>query len=119
MCRVATILELRRRSAAGIYAVCYRRGRPCRVERLRDGLIVESPTPSQRRDAPSHPAPCVELAAGGGLATVHHMNLGLVAGYLSLDGVYRLPSGDVAAVYGADVVGLGQPPCKEGSAALD
>jgi hypothetical protein len=39
---------------------------------------------------------------------VHHANLGLVAAFVALEGVYLLPSGDVAAVYGAEAGPLGR-----------
>ena len=103
----ATILELRSRSNAGIYAVAYRAGRCRKAQRLPDGVIVEWPTPLERSEAPEQPAPIFELAVGGGPATVHHANLGLVAGFLELEGVYLLPSGDVAAVYGAEAIPIG------------
>ncbi len=99
-----TILELRCRSTSGIYAIPYRSSRPCKAQRLPDGAIVERPTSRQRSQAPRNPAVCVELATGGGLAGVHHACLGLVSGFLELEGVYLLPSGDVAAVYGAEAI---------------
>jgi hypothetical protein len=100
----STILELRSRSGDGIYAVPFRSQRARRAERLTDGLIVENPTPDQRRQAPDRPADVFEVAAGGGAATIHHANLGLITGFLAFDGVYLLPSGDVAAVYNAEAV---------------
>jgi hypothetical protein len=106
MCNQATILELRSRSREGIYAVPYRALRSGKPERLPDGVIVETPTDCQRREAPDQPVACLELAAGGGLSTIHHANLGLIAGLLALEGVFLLPSGDVAAVYGAEAVPL-------------
>jgi hypothetical protein len=104
MIDTATILELRCRSGAGMYAIPYRSRRCGRARRLLDGSIVERPTLRQRMEAPDRPATILELAAGGGPATIHHANLGLVAGYLELAGVYLLPGGDVAAVYGAEAV---------------
>src|SRR6059058_1186981 len=101
MSGMSTIHELRRRSGDGIYAVPYRSRRGRKAERLLDGVIVESPTPDQRSEAPDRPAAYFELASGGGPATIHHANLGLIAGFLVFEGVYLLPSGDVAAVYGA------------------
>ncbi len=38
---------------------------------------------------------------------VHHANLGLIAARLLLEGVYLLPSGEVATVYGAEAVSFG------------
>jgi hypothetical protein len=102
-----TFLELRRRSVHGIYAVTYRSGRPRRAEQLADGSIVEVPTPDQRCEVPGRPAPCFEVAAGGGPATIHHANLGLIAAILPFDGVFLLPGGEVAAVYGAEAVPIG------------
>jgi hypothetical protein len=104
---MATILELRPRTADGIYAVPYRSRRGRKPERLPDGLIVERPSPEERREAPDRPAVCFELATGGGPATIHHSNLGLIAGFLVFEGVYLLPSGDVAAVYGAEAAPIG------------
>ena len=46
-------------------------------------------------------------ASDGEPATVHHANLGLIAEFLAFEGVYLLPSGDVAAVYGAEAVPVG------------
>ena len=105
----STILELRHRSGEGIYAVPYRARRGRKARRLPDGSIVERPTPAQRREAPERPAACFEVAAGGGPATIHHANLGLVAAFLVFEGVYLLPSGEVAAVYGAEAVPIGDP----------
>jgi hypothetical protein len=102
-----TILELRSRSGEGIYAVPYRSRRCGKAQRLPDGSIVERPTRAKRREAPERPEPFFEVAAGGGPATIHHANLGLIAGFLVLEGVYLLPSGDVAAVYGAEAVPIG------------
>jgi hypothetical protein len=107
MSDMTTILELRRRSADGIYAVPYRSRRGRKPQRLPDGLIVERPTPEERSEAPDCPAACLEVAAGGGPATIHHANLGLIAGFLVFEGVYLLPSGDVAAVYGAEAIPIG------------
>ncbi|MEJ7640357.1 MAG: hypothetical protein WKF75_20920 [Singulisphaera sp.] len=45
-----------------------------------------------------------EVAAGNVPATIHHANLGLIIAHLPPTGVFLLPSGDVAAVYGAEVV---------------
>ena len=104
MSRTAVILELRRRTGSGIYAVPYRSRRSRTPQWLPDGAIVESPTPSQRREAPETPAACFEVAAGGGAATIHHLNLGLVEGLLEYAGVFVLPSGEVAAIYGAEAV---------------
>jgi hypothetical protein len=102
MLGTSEILELRRRSRVGIFGVTYRRGRPRETLRLPDGAIVESLTPKQRRDAPEHPIECMAIASDGRPATVHDANLGLIATFLTLDGVFLLPSGDVVAVYGAD-----------------
>ncbi len=101
------IFELRRRSSAGIYAVPYRDGRSNRVLRLSDGTIVERPTPDDRSEAPDEPAECLGVAAGGGPASIHDFQLGLVSTFLILDGVFLLPSGEVAAIYGAEAVPLG------------
>ena len=71
------------------------------------GKAVERPTPDQRSEAPDRPADFLEVAAGGGPATIHHANLGLITGFLALEGVYLLPSGDVAAVYNAEAIPIG------------
>lgn len=107
MCDEASILELRSRSDNGIYAVPYRAGRRRKATQLTDGVIVERPSPAERRQVPERPVAYFELAAGGGEATIHHANLGLIAGFLTLEGVYLLPSGEVAAVYGAEAVPIG------------
>lgn len=103
-----SIVELRSLSRDGIYAIPYRSGRARKAQRLPDGAIVERPTPEQRRHAPDRPELCFEVAAGGGPANIHHANLGLIAGFLALEGVYLLPDGDVAAVYGARALPLGK-----------
>jgi hypothetical protein len=98
------IIELRSQSRSGIFAVPYRARHRRKPFRLPDGAIVEMPTADERCEAPDLPSACFEVAAGGGPATIHHANLGLVAELLSFAGVYLLPSGDVAAVYGAEAV---------------
>ncbi len=103
-----TIIELRRRPGKIIYAIPYRDGRRLKPLSLPDGAIVEIPTPDERYHAPAQLDECLGLAPGGGLATVGHANLGLVASYLSLEGVFFLPSGEVAAVYGAEAVPIGE-----------
>jgi hypothetical protein len=107
MTNLSTIVELRSRSRDGIYAVPYRSRRSRAVQRLTDGLIVEVPMPDQRSEAPDQPAAFFEVAAGGGPATIHHANLGLVTGFLLLEGVFLLPSGEVAAVYNAEAMPIG------------
>jgi hypothetical protein len=107
MLNTVTFVELRRRSTVGIYAVPYRGGRPSRAVRLPDGAIVEVPTPDQRCEAPDRPRDCFEVTADGSPATIHHANLGLIKSYLQFDGYYILPSGDVAAVYGAEANPIG------------
>lgn len=110
MVEAASILELRRRTTKhAIYAVRYRSRRARGVERLPDGAIVEAPTEALRGEAPEQPAPCLELTSGGVPATIHDICLGLVSALVALDGVYVLPSGDVAAIYGAEVVPIGAP----------
>ena len=103
----SALVELCRRPGEEIVAVPYRGHRAGRALHLPDGLIAEEPTPDQRREAPDFPDGCVGLAAGGGLATTHHANLGLITAYRALAGVYLLPSGDVAAIYGAAAVPIG------------
>ncbi len=98
------MFELCRRTDHGIYAVPYRGGRPRTALRLPDGAIVESPLPDQRCEAPEHLDGLFEVAAGNMPATIHHANLGLIIAHLPPTGVFLLPSGDVAAVYGAEVV---------------
>jgi hypothetical protein len=107
MIDTASIVEFRRRSAAGIYAVPYRNLRRCKPVRLPDGAIAETPTPDERLEAPDRLADCFEVAAGGGPATIHHVNLGLVTALLAFEGVYLLSSGEIAAVYGAEVLPIG------------
>src|SRR4051794_12805419 len=98
------IIELRSQSRSGIFAVPYRGRHRRKPLRLPDGAIVERPTADERCEAPDLPGACFEVAADGGPATIHHANLGLIAEFLSFEGVYLLPSGDVAAVYGARAV---------------
>lgn len=110
-----SIVELRRRTSHGIYAIPFQSRRPRGPRSLPDGSIVEIPTPDQRADAPDRAAPCFEVAIDGGPATIHHINLGLVGGFLQFDGFYMLPSGEVAAVYGADAIPICEPARPEGS----
>jgi len=105
-----TIYELRAGRGEAIFAVPYRSMRPRRPVRIPDGAIVEAPTPDRRRDAPPDLPGLFQVAMGGGPATIHHVNLGLVAGYLGLAGVFSLPGVGIAAVYGAEAVPLGGPP---------
>ena len=63
--------------------------------------------PDQRCEAPGHLDGMFAVAAGNVPATIHHANLGLIIAHLPLSGVFLLPSGDVAAVYGAEVVPIG------------
>lgn len=104
---MAAIFELRARSAPGIFVVPYRGGRRGKPVRLPDGAIVEEPRPDQRPGAPDRPDGMFPIGSGGVAATVHHANLGLVVGYLPFSGVFLLPSGDVAAVYGAEANPIG------------
>jgi hypothetical protein len=96
------IVEVRRRTSAGIFAVPFRRHRAGRALALPDGAIVESPTPDQRCEAPDRPSGSFEVAQGGIPGTIHHANLGLIVAFLPFEGVYLLPSGEIAAVYGAE-----------------
>jgi hypothetical protein len=104
---MATIFELQASSDAGIFAVPYRAGRPRKAFRLPDGAIVEEPLPDQRYDVPENPKGVLGIASAGGPATIHHANLGLIVGYLLLTGLYLLPNGEVAAVYGAEEIPIG------------
>ena len=104
---MTNLFELCRRNRHGIYAVPYHGGRPVKALRLPDGAIVESPLPDQRCEAPGHLDGMFAVAAGNVPATIHHANLGLIIAHLPLSGVFLLPSGDVAAVYGAEVVPIG------------
>lgn len=101
------IIELRRCSDVGIFAVPYRGGHPSPAVRLPDGAIVEVPTPDQRRNAPDRVGTCFDVANDGGPATIHHVNLGLIRAFLLFEGFYILSSGDVAAVYGAEAHPIG------------
>ncbi len=107
MTTTTTIVELRASTEAGIYAVVYRRRRNRGVLKLLDGTIAEIPIPDQRCDAPAHLDECLPVAIDGGIATIHHVQLGLVASFLLLQGVFLLPGGEVVAVYGAEVVPIG------------
>src|SRR4051794_10686436 len=104
------IFELCRRSAHGIHAVPYRGRRRRKPVSLPDGAIVEGTLPDQRGEAPEHPVGYFEVAAGGVPATIHHENLGLVVAFLPYSGIYLLPSGEVAAVYGAEAVPVADRP---------
>jgi hypothetical protein len=101
------IVALDRRARAGILAVVYESGRPRRTVRLPDGTAAETLDPDQRLEAPESPPEILAVATDGGPATVHHANLGLVVAHVALSGVFLLSSGEVAAVYGAEVIPLG------------
>jgi len=104
---VATIYRLRACSDSGIFAIPYREGCRRRAIRLPDRAIVEGPPPERGCEASDRPDGIFVIGAGGVPATIHHANLGLITGFLPLSGVYLLPSGEVAAVYGAEVIPIG------------
>ncbi len=104
---MATIFELRDSSGRGILAIPFSNGRRRRAVRLVDGAIVEGPTASQTNQIPKLLEAVLPLAAGDDPATIHHLQLGLVVGYLNFSGVFVLPTGEVAAVYGAEAEPLG------------
>ncbi|MDG3007746.1 hypothetical protein [Paludisphaera mucosa] len=106
---MSTIYELRADRDAAIFAVPYRAMKRRRPARIPDGAIVESVPPDQLAEAPPVLPGLFEVARSGEPATIHHVNLGLVAGYLRLAGVFFLPGGEVAAVYGAKAVPIGAP----------
>ncbi|WP_165227563.1 hypothetical protein [Aquisphaera insulae] len=106
---MSRIHELRANQSEGIYAVPYRDGKHGRPVRIPDGATVEAPLPDDRCHAPAAPPECLDLAKGGGVATIHHEVLGLIDGYLRLTGVFCLSSGEVAAVYGAEAVPIDAP----------
>jgi hypothetical protein len=99
--------ELCRQSEPGIYAVPYRGQHARRAFRLPDGGIVEAPVSEERCEAPGVVPDNLAVAHGGIPATIHHANLGLITCFLPLTGIYLLPDGDVAAVYGAKAVPIG------------
>jgi hypothetical protein len=101
------IHELRRRYGAKIYAVPYRDGHRQKFVSLPDGAIVETTTPDQRCHVPAFVDNCLGLAPGGSPASLSHYNLGLIDSYLALEGVFLMSNGEVAAVYGAEVVPIG------------
>lgn len=105
---MASLYELRRSSGHDIFAVPYKDRRAARAIRLPDGAIVEHPLPAERDEAPRRVADCLEIAQGGVPASIHHINLGLVIDFLPLSGIYLLPDGEVAAVYGAVATQLGR-----------
>ena len=104
---MGTMFELCSCSGAGIFAIPYRAGLRRKATRLPDGAIVESPSAGRAGEVPARPGAIFEVAVGGGPATIHHANLGLVSGFLPLTGVFLLPSGEVAAVYGAVALPIG------------
>jgi hypothetical protein len=85
----------------GIFAVPFRNRRPLKPIVLPDGAIVEAPSPEQRRQAP------VGIDANLGVdprgkpvpLDVHWADDDSVV-YIGLHGVFLLPTGQVAAVYG-------------------
>jgi hypothetical protein len=102
----ATVIELLA-SAGGIWAVPYRNRRRLAPVKLADGAIVETPTADQLRQAPEGDIANLGIDAEGRA----HNNRGVYDAYpvevfIGLTGRYLLPSGDVAAVYGAKAVPL-------------
>lgn len=71
-----------------IYAVPYRKRRRLKAIRLPDGAIVERPTPEQRLAVPKGLPAAYEIPGPGNC-------------FVGLAGVFLLPTGDVAAVYGS------------------
>ncbi len=104
---MAAIFELQAVSDVGIFAVPYWAGRPRKAVRLRDGAIVEAPWPDRRGEVPDRLDGSLAIGPGGVPATIHHVYLGLIAGRLPLSGVCLLPSGELAAVYGAAAIPIG------------
>jgi hypothetical protein len=106
---MSSIFELCQNQATGIFAIPLRKGRREKPVRVPDGSIVESLLPELAKELLPKAAASFEIAAGGVPATESHVCLGLVIGYLPLAGVYCLPSGDIAAIYGAEVIPLDTP----------
>ena len=104
---MAAIYELRRLTRHGIFAVPFRSSRPIKPISLPDGAIVEVLLPAQRADSPRFVAEAFSIAQGGVPATIHHENLGLVIAHLPFAGMFCLPSGEIAAIYGAEPVPIG------------
>ena len=102
---ISSIVELR---GAGILAASYRGGRRRGAVRLPDGAIAEVPDAAEVRAAgAASPPACLALLADGRPAAGRHVCLGLVASFVALTGVFLLPSGEIAAVYGAEAVPFG------------
>jgi hypothetical protein len=89
------ILELVRSHPSGILAVPYRDGAPLPARTLPDGAIVEAISPSALSRHIRRPVPVRE---GAGDAATGRPRAG----------VFLLPDGDVAAVYGARARPLGR-----------
>jgi hypothetical protein len=99
---MSMLVELHRCSKTGIYAVPYRNGKKGKPIQLPDGAIVEVPTESQSAEFEYSMTRALALTSGGGPATIHHANLGLIDSYVHLVGLYVLSDGVPAAVYGAE-----------------
>lgn len=57
---------------------------------------------------PPRSFPCGRTPYRTDPVTIHHACLGLVVAYPQFSGIYLLPDGDIAAVYGAEAIPLGQ-----------
>ncbi len=104
---ISSIAELRRAKGPGIFAVAYRAGRRRSALRLPDGAIVEVPEPDRLAELAERPQPVLGVAFDGSPAGGRHACLGLIADHIALTGVYLLPGGELAAVYGAEAVPIG------------
>jgi hypothetical protein len=104
---MSAIAELRRGRGPGIFAVTCRGGRWRKPIRLPDGAIVEVPDPDCRAELRDPPRASIGVAIDGRPAQGHHACLGLVAAHAPLAGVFLLPSGELAAIYGAEVAPIG------------
>jgi hypothetical protein len=82
-------------NGTNIYAVPYSNRRALKPVKLPDGSIVETPTSSQRSQAPKSLPAFFQRPDGF---------------FIGLFGVYLLSTGSVAAVYGGTTEAIGQPP---------
>lgn len=91
----------------GIHAVPFRAGRPLDPIALPDGAIVEMPTDEQRWHVKDGWNSLLGLDAGKAVpdSATDYDPCGYT--YIKCGGVYLLPSGQVAAVYGCQAVDLG------------
>jgi hypothetical protein len=100
------LLSIHATHAIGAYAVPYSGRRPLMPVRLLDGVIVEEPMHTQLASGPTRYEEFLGVDSQGPTGGRDPRSLNGDEVLLSYTGVYLLPSGRVAAVYGAKIEAL-------------